>query len=1415
AGNPLSLGKTIAGNLRNELTGTYRDIDPNDPAYAMTAAASAQGEGAERALQDNVVLSVMRGGAVSAAQNLALLWLGGGASAAGAQGFVLGGMAVNAGGQTAYENLREGKTAGRALLNALVDAGIETGTEMANVDRWFQVLNQFDPRMVGSSMKQLLKQLPAQMLSEGMEEVIGNEAGQLWDMLSQGNQSEYARRVENLVSSGMSRKDAEAEATTELHVYRDARAFAEAAFSVLLMDGAPVSIQAVQQDSTFARTGRGLRVHGGNQAITNTIQKGMTFSEDSQAHAAAVKLAEQWKDGQGSISNRDLGRQAFLNANAFADLAQSVEQRGDAMARAKLREVYSRLDADIYDKVALSDLRGLAEFARNQVPTFEEFWSQRRTEFTDGQTASMPEIREQLSRLDLDGNGAPLVSYREAVEIIKERFPAATNSEVQDIYRQYRNDSRIVLFGGHRLTLSEFTDLMRLSTDGDQLTQKEISGLFNQAILDTLDGTDAFERYVQPETAQTAPESAAAPEAEREQGEYDDLPFTFGDYYGSEEQSPNAAKIERETPENAGQSAKRAEMRSDTQTGAKPGLVRDAWTEENLTRRTAAELDDTARLLGRTVRFAESIREGTAQGQYQDGEIRIAQDAEDPVAFVYGHEIGHSLEEAAPEEYWRFVDAVAPEIEDVAEVIREQYRQQGVERTRQEALGEAANNYIGSLVNNTDTLRRFIDRHTEQKSMLGKLRDAVRWLWNKLRGVKSENVRKLQTASDLLDAALDAGAKAVREGNEQKNAATKDGGEKFSLKKMADGTKFVDVDIDQDLFDGLTVNEMQTLAKREIVSRFKGKVIGTEYTAFVKKDSAEHYAYPANRRMDLQQKEDKMRASPELDHIMEASVYRENVPDDGRHPAATGGLDKLDVKFRVNGRMYDAEITVLVTNRGRVFYDMTKFKDITGREIGQTHNSAAETSGNVLNDSIADSGPESKENFSLKGTGMAAMEAGEIRREARDADQTVSDLMRNMGPPVPRRTSTDQRVTQAERQAAQREQQALKQELETYWTEQSKRTEKFTIRQDDVDKLARKLVREFGGAYDAAEISSELKSAAETLLDVSSPEMTVEQVYNTVRPTARKLVENALEKVSRDDAEDRQEMEKQAFTWVEQKEKKYEELARKKIEQEKQRREREAQKLRESVSQQRAALREQLRRTTDPKANRESANRLARKLVQEYDSLAKPGEIGKTIAEAAEYVWRTAQGQEEFSSDALRDILEPAARELVENAAALVNAEQDKDWQDIRPMIQGRFSIPRSVSDTWQDLGQWNRDNKGRMSAGVDESGRRSADSAYEELSKRWPQYFPKEATDTRERLEIMSAAWDQLQPTWENPHNANLDAAAESAVTDMVKRIFNLRRADVRNADKTNRDDAYYTAVAQAYNRVIEETQPNYTTMQ
>lgn len=279
AGAVPSTLETVAGNLQNVMTGEYRDLDPNSPAYALTAASSAQARGAEERLQNHLLLSMMRGGTVSAAQNMLLLALGGGTAAGqGAVNTVLGGMALSSAGQSGYEAAKEGKSAGNALTNALVSAAIETGTEQLGMERWFKVLNEFDPKFVGRSLRQMARQLPAQMLTEGMEEVLGNELEQTWDMLSEGDRSEYAKRIQTLEAAGMSRDEAAKEAGLELHILRDAKAFAEAAFSTLLMDGVPASVSAFQERRTFAATGKDIRVNGGERAVNQTIQKGLVFA---------------------------------------------------------------------------------------------------------------------------------------------------------------------------------------------------------------------------------------------------------------------------------------------------------------------------------------------------------------------------------------------------------------------------------------------------------------------------------------------------------------------------------------------------------------------------------------------------------------------------------------------------------------------------------------------------------------------------------------------------------------------------------------------------------------------------------------------------------------------------------------------------------------------------------------------------------------------------------------------------------------------------------------------------------------------------------------------------------------------------------------------------------------------------------
>lgn len=382
-----------------------------------------------------------------------------------------------------------------------------------------------------------------------------------------------------------------------------------------------------------------------------------------------------------------------------------------------------------------------------------------------------------------------------------------------------------------------------------------------------------------------------------------------------------------------------------------------------------AELDAVDRItkaLGISVEVHDHV-EGANGYYHASGTIVLSADAftgeyaTKGILQIFAHELTHNLEDSSPEAWKKYRDFVvnyyrendAVWFEDRMQKLEQLYEAAGKQITHEQILNEMAANATEEFLFDEAAVKALVkeDRPLAKK-ILGMIQDVITKLRSIMNGYKPNSPEAIHLKQSV--AAYTEARKLWVEalvGVEEGDLKTGDADTKFSLRMGEDGVLFVEVDTDQSLFDGMTTEEMQKTARDIIKNRFKGKVIGREYKAYVTKTTAEHYAYPANRRMDEVQKQDKMRSAPELDLLIAASRYRENVPDDGRHPSATGGLDKLDTRFKVGEHIYDAEVTVLVTDRGKILYDITKLKDITEREIGLTQ-SAAETSSDVFRNSI-------------------------------------------------------------------------------------------------------------------------------------------------------------------------------------------------------------------------------------------------------------------------------------------------------------------------------------------------------------------------------------------------------------------------------------------------------------------------------
>lgn len=195
-----------------------------------------------------------------------------------------------------------------------------------------------------------------------------------------------------------------------------------------------------------------------------------------------------------------------------------------------------------------------------------------------------------------------------------------------------------------------------------------------------------------------------------------------------------------------------------------------------LTQETAERINSVAKALGLRVRFVDSVREGTANASIQGSEVLVERNNPNPVMFLLGHEWTHRLQETAPTEYRAFREFVAEEVQGEARVLLDTYRAQGEEITYEAALDEAAANYAGRMIEDGQVLDDFIQKHRQDRTLLEKIRDAIRALIRKLTGAEK---KAAQTAEGKLSAALEAAERQVERNAQERGG---DRAERFSLK---------------------------------------------------------------------------------------------------------------------------------------------------------------------------------------------------------------------------------------------------------------------------------------------------------------------------------------------------------------------------------------------------------------------------------------------------------------------------------------------------------------------------------------------------------------------------------------------------------------------------------------------------------
>lgn len=152
---------------------------------------------------------------------------------------------------------------------------------------------------------------------------------------------------------------------------------------------------------------------------------------------------------------------------------------------------------------------------------------------------------------------------------------------------------------------------------------------------------------------------------------------------------------------------------------------------------------------------------------------------------------------------------------------------------------------------------------------------------------------------------------------------------RFSIQTDSNGNKFVKIDTNQDIFKGKTLSEQTKIAKQYILDNFRDKGLKLDdENVNVTSKTANEYTHPKNQ-LPYKTKQAKIKASTELDNMLNVSDYQYSSNDDGRHRFAKDGWDYYKTVFEVDGVKFEGLVNIAKSGDKKTFYDVTNIKRIS------------------------------------------------------------------------------------------------------------------------------------------------------------------------------------------------------------------------------------------------------------------------------------------------------------------------------------------------------------------------------------------------------------------------------------------------------------------------------------------------------
>lgn len=586
-------------------------------------------------------------------------------------------------------------------------------------------------------------------LAEGSEEVGSDIINLVADVLISKDKSEWRTSIDAYEAEGMTEKEAFWRAVRD-QAENMGLDFLGGAVSGGVMSGAGIAINAGLNEYGARRTGSEFQAMG-DDVVQATIQEGLASDPSTQSYKLAVQLQQKLDAGQ-TLTNAEIGRLYQANVQAI----DAEDGSGDLLLRAaeevtQKGRVTNNTAIDI-----LSNPTAINTLTQEAGLNISEDMSKSQ------QRKAVKNAVATLARTQSDVS----VNARETTPTTTETQQAATQETVRPAMQVEQQ----------RPAAQQAYDIRRVRDAAASLGEngaKALSASYDGSVRAD-DYYAGFASYYE-----AGINGADMAKVDSDYGSR----LTEAQRFAAYSAGQNDATLSLQREQQAAKYAKVA--------GEDSGLVYDDFVKqavesgrtvtdvngENrvyLTAETAAKVNNVAKALGVRVQFVDSVRGGTANAQISGSTVLVERNNPNPVLAIVGHEMTHRMQELAPTEYRTFRDIVAQEEQGSIQKRIDAYAAQGVELTYEQAMDEVAADYAGRLIDDGKVLDDFIERHRDDRTLLQKVRDAIRSLIDKLTGAEK---KKAQTAEGKLTAALEAAARQAKtlqgEGGNDTMAATR------------------------------------------------------------------------------------------------------------------------------------------------------------------------------------------------------------------------------------------------------------------------------------------------------------------------------------------------------------------------------------------------------------------------------------------------------------------------------------------------------------------------------------------------------------------------------------------------------------------------------------------------------------------